>query len=126
MCFVHDHDTIGKMCIDTCQGDSGGPLMIFSTSNQWVVIGVTSYGYGCARASYAGIYTRVAYYQSWISSTMSGSTPTNPTSSSYTVSTSINGCTSSASKVSMITSRSLFGILSTFFFSFFLLESLSR
>ncbi|CAF5151838.1 unnamed protein product, partial [Rotaria socialis] len=25
---------------DTCQGDSGGPLMMFSSSNQWVLIGV--------------------------------------------------------------------------------------
>ena len=53
--------------VDTCQGDSGGPLMMFTTSNQWVLVGLTSYGYGCARPEYAGVYTRVAYYQNWIS-----------------------------------------------------------
>ncbi|CAF1407794.1 unnamed protein product [Rotaria sordida] len=57
---------------DTCQGDSGGPLMMFTTSNQWVLVGVTSYGVGCARAAYSGVYTRVAYYQNWISTTTSG------------------------------------------------------
>jgi hypothetical protein len=57
--------------LDTCQGDSGGPLMMFTTSNQWVLVGLTSYGYGCARPEYAGVYTRVAYYQSWISATTS-------------------------------------------------------
>ncbi|CAF0944603.1 unnamed protein product [Rotaria sordida] len=57
---------------DTCQGDSGGPLMMFTTSNQWVLVGVTSYGFGCARAAYSGVYTRVAYYQNWISTTTSG------------------------------------------------------
>ena len=34
---------------DTCQGDSGGGLYIFdSTINKYVVVGITSYGYGCA------------------------------------------------------------------------------
>ncbi|CAF3748788.1 unnamed protein product [Rotaria sp. Silwood1] len=65
---------------DTCQGDSGGPIMMFTTSNQWVLVGVTSYGIGCARASYAGVYTRVAYYQDWIRITTSGAY-TNATSS---------------------------------------------
>ncbi|CAF2128623.1 unnamed protein product, partial [Rotaria magnacalcarata] len=57
---------------DTCQGDSGGPLMMFSSSNQWVLIGVTSSGIGCARAGYSGMYTRVAAFQGWINSTMNG------------------------------------------------------
>ena len=80
--------------IDTCQGDSGGPIMIFTTSNQWVIVGVTSYGIGCAGASYAGVYTRIAYYQNWISSTMSAYSHSyiNPASSGYTVSSVINGC----------------------------------
>ncbi|CAF1143889.1 unnamed protein product, partial [Adineta steineri] len=45
---------------DTCQGDSGGPLMMFSSSSQWVLVGLTSNGLGCAEAAYSGIYTRVA------------------------------------------------------------------
>ena len=57
---------------DTCQGDSGGPLMMFTTSNQWVLVGLTSYGDGCARANAMGVYTRVAAYQDWIRQTTSG------------------------------------------------------
>ncbi|CAF0786021.1 unnamed protein product [Rotaria sordida] len=51
---------------DTCQGDSGGPLLIFTSNNVWEQVGITSVGYGCAKAYYPGIYTRVAAYQSWI------------------------------------------------------------
>ena len=66
--------------LDTCQGDSGGPLMLYTASQQWELVGVTSYGDGCARANYAGVYTRVAAYQSWIA-TVTGNAYTNPTSS---------------------------------------------
>ncbi|CAF4574215.1 unnamed protein product [Rotaria socialis] len=51
---------------DTCQGDSGGPMMMFSSSNQWILVGLTSSGIGCARPQYAGLYTRVATFQDWI------------------------------------------------------------
>ena len=66
--------------LDTCQGDSGGPVMMYTASQQWVLVGVTSYGAGCARASSAGVYTRVAAYQSWIATTTNNAY-TNPTSS---------------------------------------------
>ena len=66
--------------LDTCQGDSGGPLMMYTSSQQWVLVGITSYGRGCARADYAGVYTRVAAYQSWIATT-TNQDYTNPTSS---------------------------------------------
>ncbi|CAF4048316.1 unnamed protein product [Rotaria sp. Silwood1] len=68
---------------NTCQGDSGGPLMAFTSSQQWVLIGVTSSGFGCARANYPGSYTRIAAFQSWISSNTGGQF-TNPTSSTLT------------------------------------------
>ncbi|CAF0801590.1 unnamed protein product [Adineta steineri] len=52
---------------DTCQGDSGGPLMYFeSKERQWVLAGVTSYGRGCGLSSYAGVYTRISAYHSWL------------------------------------------------------------
>jgi hypothetical protein len=59
--------------LDTCQGDSGGPLMMFTSSRQWVLVGVTSNGYGCARPAYSGVYTRVAAYESWIKLNTNGS-----------------------------------------------------
>jgi len=44
--------------VDTCQGDSGGP---FVESGE--LIGITSFGEGCARPGYYGVYTRVASYE---------------------------------------------------------------
>jgi hypothetical protein len=58
---------------DTCQGDSGGPLMIFTSSEQWVLVGLTSYGYGCAQPGYSGVYTRIPAYVNWIHSFINNS-----------------------------------------------------
>lgn len=41
--------------IDTCQGDSGGPLARGS-----VLTGITSWGNGCARPNFFGVYTRIS------------------------------------------------------------------
>lgn len=42
---------------DTCQGDSGGPLVAGGK-----LIGITSWGRGCALPGYPGVYARVASY----------------------------------------------------------------
>ncbi|XP_046638363.1 trypsin-1-like isoform X2 [Daphnia pulicaria] len=49
---------------DTCQGDSGGPVIV-----NGVVVGITSFGVGCADPKYAGVYTRVSTYVGWIKTT---------------------------------------------------------
>ena len=44
--------------MDACVGDSGGPL-IQQIRNEFVQVGVVSFGSGCARADKPGIYSRV-------------------------------------------------------------------
>lgn len=52
--------------IDSCQGDSGGPLFV-ERDNNVQIIGIVSWGEGCADARKPGVYTRVASFKNWIS-----------------------------------------------------------
>jgi trypsin len=50
---------------DSCQGDSGGPIVVPDGADP-VLIGVVSWGIGCARARFPGIYTELANYASFV------------------------------------------------------------
>lgn len=56
---------------DSCQGDSGGPFTVVASDGAPLLAGVVSWGQGCARAKYYGIYGNVSEAHPWILETLS-------------------------------------------------------
>jgi trypsin len=52
---------------DSCQGDSGGPLILSGgTSSQDVMVGIISWGFGCALENFPGVYSRISSRTDWL------------------------------------------------------------
>jgi secreted trypsin-like serine protease len=56
---------------DSCQGDSGGPL-VYKHNDEYLQIGVVSFGEGCAQPDKYGVYAAAFNFHEWINSITHG------------------------------------------------------
>ena len=63
---------------DACQGDSGGPLVTKAdgVDQGYSLIGVVSFGEGCAAPDKYGVYAEFSNYLTWVAQTFGLTPPT--------------------------------------------------
>jgi trypsin len=54
--------------VGTCYGDSGGPMVVSDGSGGWKVVGIVSWGLGCANEKTRGVFAEVPAHQSFVTS----------------------------------------------------------
>merc|ERR1711862_277227 len=55
----------GEVGKDACTGDGGSPLVCQAQSGRWTVVGLVSWGIGCASDT-PGVYAKVSNFRNWI------------------------------------------------------------
>ena len=79
--YMNDHMTPDMLCAglmeggkDACQGDSGGPLVAADPDKNMAMslIGVVSWGFGCAGEDALGIYAEVSQFTNWLKKQLRG------------------------------------------------------
>jgi secreted trypsin-like serine protease len=55
----------GEVGKDACTGDGGSPLVCQSTTGRWTVVGIVTWGVGCA-SDVPGVYARISHFLQWI------------------------------------------------------------
>ena len=65
---------------DACHGDSGGPLYLPADEGEpAVLVGVVSWGNGCGKPGFPGVYTNLSYFAGWLDEHLQPSPPLPPT-----------------------------------------------